>query len=245
VARVSSGSVGEVVAALNVPPLVGGGLERSGVVTAGKPQVVLAENVRSGVRLGRLGVLPQGLLPTLGPAAPVGERRHVVAVDVGVLSVGVGVGVVRKLARQQLLLRRVGVLLVVGGVPATVDPEARVLGRVGGPQDGAGAVLEVAVEVVRGAGGEVAAGFVLHRPLTFVEDDAGEGDENEGQRPHDGDDPGDGGPVVAVVRGRQGAVVDVVGLMETSKNFVVFVIDRKASASVPDKFSEGESNVCQ
>ncbi len=110
------------------------------------------------------------------------------SIDVSVLGVRVGVGVVLMMrvlvgmTRQQLLLRRVRVLLVVGRVPPSVDPQTRILAvRIRHAEDRSAAVLKVAVKVFRGTGGQVASGLVSDGPLSFVEDDAGKCDQNEGE----------------------------------------------------------------
>ena len=126
-----TGPVSQVVAALNVSLSARRRLERSCVVTTGEPQVVLAQDVRRCVRLRRFGILSLHLFPALRTAAAsVGERGDVVSVDVGVLGVGIGVRVVREVGREELLLGRVRVLLVVGSVPTSVDPKAWILARV-------------------------------------------------------------------------------------------------------------------
>ncbi len=112
--------------------------------------------------------------------------------------------------RQQLLLRRVRVLLVVSRVPSSVDPQTRILAvRVRHAEDWSTAVLKVAVKVFRGTGGQISSGLVSDGPLSFVEDDAGKCDQDEGEGGHDGNDPSDGGPLVAVVdRSRVVVVVE-------------------------------------
>lgn len=128
------------------------------------------------------------------------------SIDVGVLGVRVGVGVVLMMrvlvgvTRQQLLLGRVRVLLVVGRVPTSVDPQTRILAvGIRHSEDRSAAVLKVAVKVFRGTGGQITSGLVSDGPLSFVEDDAGKCDQNEGEGGHNGNDPSDGGPLVAVV----------------------------------------------